>query len=91
MRIKQTASYLKALAHPIRLRIAKELLKGPKNVGEVKRTLKIGQTNASQHLTLLRNNGIVGSIRKGTVKEYSLIEPERIQNILNAVEIDMGE
>lgn len=87
----QTASYLKALAHPIRLSIAKELLKGPKSVGEVERTLQIGQANTSQHLTLLRMNGIVDWTRKGTVKEYSLMEPERIQIILNAIEIDMGK
>ena len=87
----QAASYLRALGHPIRLNIAKELLKGPKSVGEVERTLNIGQANTSQHLTLLRINGIVDWIRKGNIKEYSLMDPKRIRIILNAIEIDMGK
>ena len=43
-----TASYLKALGHPVRLMIARELIKGRKCVGEVESTLSIRQANASQ-------------------------------------------
>jgi DNA-binding transcriptional ArsR family regulator len=82
---EQAASYLKALGHPVRIRMVQELLKGPKNVGEVERSLGISQANASQHLSILRINGIVGFTRKGNIKMYSLKEPKKIQNIMDAL------
>ena len=85
---EQTASYLKAFGHPVRLRIVQELLKGPKNVGEVERSLNILQANASQHLSILRINGIVNSSRKGNIKIYSLKEPKKIQSIMNALALE---
>jgi ArsR family transcriptional regulator, arsenate/arsenite/antimonite-responsive transcriptional repressor len=83
---EENASYLKALGHPTRLMIAQELLRGPKNVGEVERSLNIGQANTSQHLYILRINGIVDSRRKGNIKVYSLKEPKKIRRIIDALE-----
>jgi ArsR family transcriptional regulator len=88
---EQTASYLKAFGHPVRLRIVQELLKGPKNVGEVERSLNILQANASQHLSILRINGIVNSSRKGNIKIYSLKEPKKIQSIMDALALGENE
>lgn len=85
-RNEMSASYLKALGHPGRLRMARELLKKQMCVGEVEDTLKKGQANASQHLTILRVNGIVESRREGTLKYYYLREPEKIQKIIETVE-----
>lgn len=85
---EQAASYLKALGHPMRLRMVQELLKGSKNVGEVERSLNILQANVSQHLSILRINGIVDSSRKGTIKEYFLKEPKKIQHIMDALKGD---
>jgi DNA-binding transcriptional ArsR family regulator len=81
-----TASYLKALGHPVRLMIARELINGQKCVGEVESTLNIRQANASQHLSILRINGIVDCIRKGNLKCYFLKEPEKIQRLLEILE-----
>ena len=79
---EQIASYLHALSHPVRLEIVQELLKGPKNVSEVQHALKISQANTSQHLSVLRFNGVVGCTKKGTIKVYSLKEPEKIHCIM---------
>ena len=81
-----TASYLKALGHPVRLMIARELIHGQKCVGEVESTLNIRQANASQHLSILRINGIVDCIRKGKLKCYFLKEPKKIEQLLDILE-----
>jgi DNA-binding transcriptional ArsR family regulator len=81
-----TASYLKALGHPSRLMMARKLLKGQMCVGEVEDSLNIQQANASQHLTILRINGIVESRREGTLKYYFLKEPKKIQKIIEILE-----
>ena len=54
-----TASFLKALGHPVRLQIARELMAGQKCVSEVENIVHISQANTSQHLSVLRVNGIV--------------------------------
>lgn len=81
-----TASYLKALGHPVRLMIARELIKGQKCVGEVESTLNIRQANASQHLSILRINGIVDCTRKGNLKCYFLKSPQKIQQLIDILE-----
>lgn len=83
-----TASYLKALGHPSRLTIARELLKGKMCVNETSACLKIAQANASQHLNILRINGIVESSRDGNLRYYSLKEPQKIQRILEVLETE---
>ncbi|HPW68115.1 MAG: metalloregulator ArsR/SmtB family transcription factor [Desulfomonilia bacterium] len=85
-RNEMTASYLKALGHPVRLMIARELIQGQKCVGEVESTLNIRQANASQHLSILKINGIVDCIRKGNLKCYFLKEPEKIEQLLDILE-----
>ena len=76
------ASFLKALGHPVRLQIARELMAGEKCVSEVENIVHISQANTSQHLSTLKVNGIVDCIRKGNVKCYFLKEPEKIQGLL---------
>lgn len=85
-RNESTASYLKALGHPTRLQIARELMKGELSVGEVEKRVNVQQANASQQLNILRINGIVSSRRQGTLKYYSLREPGKIERIINIIE-----
>jgi len=81
-----TASFLKALGHPVRLQIARKLMDGQKCVSEVENTVHISQANTSQHLSILKVNGIVDCIRKGNVKCYFLKEPKKIQGLLELLE-----
>ncbi len=59
------AEVLKALAHPTRLQIVAELLKGTKCVTDIQDILPASQANISQHLTVLRHAGIVNFAQDG--------------------------
>ena len=52
--IQKYAEALKALAHPTRLQIVMELLKGTKCVNDIQEILPASQANISQHLTVFR-------------------------------------
>ena len=49
------AELLKALAHPVRLCIAKGLMDGRCNVNKMKDCLGVSQSNVSQHLSKLKS------------------------------------
>ncbi|MBN2297727.1 MAG: winged helix-turn-helix transcriptional regulator [Deltaproteobacteria bacterium] len=88
---EDTASYFKALGHPVRLQIARKLMEGEKCVSEVENMLSISQANTSQHLSILKANGIVDCIRKGNIKCYFLKEPGKIQGLLAVLENTIQE
>ena len=64
------------LAHPRRLEILHLLAEGPIEVGRIASRLGISQPNASQHLALLRNSGLVEVERNGRDVRYQLTDPE---------------
>jgi ArsR family transcriptional regulator len=78
--LEEWAELLKALAHPIRLRILATLIEGRQCVKNLTELLKISQPNVSQHLGILRNKGIVGCKRDGSVVCY-YIKDERALKI----------
>jgi DNA-binding transcriptional ArsR family regulator len=78
--LEEWAELLKALAHPIRLRILAALMEGRQCVKDLSELLKISQPNVSQHLGILRNKGIVGCKRDGSVVCY-YIKDERALKI----------
>jgi DNA-binding transcriptional ArsR family regulator len=66
---------LRAMAHPIRLRILSMLTGAPMSAAEVARELDITHANASYHLRLLSDAGLLvdageESIRGGKAKRY---------------------
>jgi ArsR family transcriptional regulator len=61
----QCASKLRVLADPTRLAVLESLLGGPKNVGTLRRQLKVEQSLLSHHLQTLRTAGLVESERDG--------------------------
>ncbi len=66
-----THEFLKALASPTRQRIMLLFAKGAElSVGEVAQRAGIGQSTASQQLSLLRRGGIVTSRREGKEVYY---------------------
>ena len=68
----------KAISDPKRLLIISVL-----RDGELTQTLDVNQSNASQHLAVLRERGIVTARRAGTSVYYSL----RSQKILTAIDL----
>jgi len=66
---------LKIIAHPVRMRILHELLRGPQCVNDIVEFLEINQSNVSQHLALLRQSGSVDFVSDGRTKWYFVRDP----------------
>lgn len=75
---------LKALAHPVRLRIVDGLSRHECNVDKIVRALKIPQSTVSQHLGLLKARGIVTSKKEGVKTCYRVVDP-RIVRLLKVL------
>lgn len=82
------ARLLKALADASRLAIVRQLLDGPKHVGEINAMLGLEQTLLSHHLRVLREAGLVNSRRDGKAVLYSLA-PD-LQPCTKGKAIDIG-
>ena len=74
---------LKALAHPVRLRIMKVLTGTERNVGEIDDAAEIGQPTLSQQLAVLRNAGLVKT-RKDAKLVYYRIDDDRLSKVVDA-------
>ncbi len=73
--LEQRIDILKIVAHPVRIKILKELLNGVKCVSDFGDFLEISQPNVSQHLSLLRAFRIIDYYQYGRLKCYFLIDP----------------
>jgi DNA-binding transcriptional ArsR family regulator len=71
----QKVELLKVIAHPVRIRILEELVKGVKCVSDFEDFLELRQPNISQHLSLLRQSGIVDYYVDGRLRCYFLVNP----------------
>lgn len=80
--IKEKAKILKALSHPVRLCIVKGLLKEEGcNVSKMQGCLDIPQSTLSQHLSKLKDLGIVKGERNGLNVHYYVINDDARQII----------
>lgn len=68
----EASDLLKALAHPHRLMIVCQLLERPRAVGELASLLNLRDSTVSQHLALLRKDGLVAPRRDGQTIWYSV-------------------
>lgn len=75
----EACTLLKTLANEDRLLILCELSQGTRNVGELEELLNIHQPTLSQQLTVLREENLVVTERKGKYIYYSLASQEAIQ------------
>lgn len=73
------ANFCSALSDPNRLLILYALNEKPLNVTELATELGLNQTTTSRHLKVLRERGLVNSIRTGTIITYHLSDPRLIQ------------
>jgi DNA-binding transcriptional ArsR family regulator len=72
---KQEAALVKAIGHPTRLRILDILSVGEACVCHLTTILKQRQPNVSQHLTVLREAGLVRDRKDGVIVYYRLSDP----------------
>ena len=70
------AQFFRVLGHPVRIRIL-ELLseRGEMNVGELQAGLNLDSSGTSQHLSALRQLGVLDSRRAGTNVHYRIRDP----------------
>lgn len=74
----EAASLLRALSNENRLMLLCLLFEGERSVGELNRSLPLSQSALSQHLAVLRDEGLVETRRAGQSIFYGLAsEPAR--------------
>lgn len=81
--VQLTGSLCKAVSDPKRLMLLYLLGDRPHAVGELADRIEATQANTSQHLAVLREQGLVDTERQGASIIYSLRYPE----VLDAVSI----
>lgn len=70
------ANVCKGLGDAKRLMILNTLRDGPRSVSEICNELGLRQVNASQHLAILREKGLVNSRKDGQWVYYELSSPK---------------
>jgi ArsR family transcriptional regulator len=70
------ADICQTLANPKRLQIVSLLKSGELSVTEMVRAMGIPMANASQHLSIMRQKGLIISRREGTTIYYRLASPK---------------
>ena len=73
------ADFCSALSDPTRILILYALNEKPLNVTELTNELGLSQPTMSRHLKVLRERGLVQTVRTGTVITYHLSDPRLIQ------------
>lgn len=68
----QASELLKSLANPHRLMILCQLLEGERSVGELAAFLDLRSSTVSQHLALLRRDGLVTARREAQTIYYGI-------------------
>ena len=79
--IKTVAALLKTLSHPIRLKILCLLQDEEMTVGAIREVVETTDANVSQHLTILRNQGII-DFRKEANFIYNRISDPRVLELI---------
>jgi ArsR family transcriptional regulator len=84
-RALHVADVLKAVAHPLRLRIVASLCEGEENVGDLAEKLGASQAIVSQQLRILRSHGLVAASREGGFARYRLVE-QNLRGLVRCME-----
>jgi ArsR family transcriptional regulator len=84
-KLQVSAELLRALAHPLRMRILEFIDKNDSiNVNKIYNTLNLEQSITSQHLRILRQVDLVKTRRDGKYIHYSL-NYEKLGNSVNTI------
>jgi ArsR family transcriptional regulator len=81
------ADFCFALSDPSRILMLYALSAAPRNVTEITNELGLSQPTASRQLKILRERGLVHTVKQGTTVTYHLSDPRLIQalDLLRAV------
>jgi DNA-binding transcriptional ArsR family regulator len=84
--IDAMAKMLKSMSHPIRLKILCLLQDQELSVGEIREQVKTTNANISQHLNILRGQGII-DYRKDANFIYNKITDKRILELIKKIHL----
>jgi DNA-binding transcriptional ArsR family regulator len=73
------AEFFRILGHPVRVRILELLKDGERTVGDLQNALQMDSSGTSQHLGVLRKNGVLEGRRVGTSVYYTVRDPRIFQ------------
>ena len=82
-RISDYARLLRVIAHPTRLMMLAELMKGTKCVNDIRDLLEVSQPNVSQHLAVLKESGLVAFRKEGVSRCYYLARPGLVEGLFD--------
>ena len=74
-RLERRSNVFKALGHPTRLFLVQELAASERNVSDLTEQVGADISTVSQHLSVLRQAGIVQAEKQGSSVTYSLRVP----------------
>jgi ArsR family transcriptional regulator, virulence genes transcriptional regulator len=83
----EAARLLRALANERRLMILCQLVGRERSVGELQPLVGLTQSALSQHLAVLREEGIVATRREGQTIWYRIEDPAAVQVVATLAEI----
>lgn len=82
--IQSASIAMRALGHPVRIKIIEYLRGGKKSVGQIQKIINLSQPVTSQHLRFMYSRGIVDYIQDGTTYNY-FIANEFINKIYDCI------
>ncbi len=83
--VDELAGLLKAMSHPIRLKILCLLQDSELSVSSIREQVKTTNANISQHLNVLRNQGII-DFRRDANFIYNRISDRRIIELISTLQ-----
>ncbi|MCK6263637.1 metalloregulator ArsR/SmtB family transcription factor [Vibrio sp. ZSDE26] len=81
---ENAADLLRVMAHPERLMVLCQLTIGEVGVGELLRCSSLSQSAFSQHLSVLRNYGLIEARKESQQVFYSLADP-RVEVLIGSI------
>jgi DNA-binding transcriptional ArsR family regulator len=88
--IERMAHAMRAIAHPLRLKILCVLGEQESIVQDIVEAVGTSQSNVSQHLAILREKGILGTRRSANRVYYSVRDQRTLQLIATMREVLCG-
>ncbi len=82
--LEGAAECLKALGHPIRLRMVEILMQGTFAVHEIAKLCDLPPHQTCEHLRLLKAHGMLGSKRRGRSVIYEIADP-RLPRLMDCI------
>ena len=88
--IKLTADFFKTLSHPVRIEILHSLENGELCVCDLLEQIDIEQSNLSQHLGMMKKQGIIDSRKDGQKVIYRIVY-QSVMEVVGAAEKTLSE